>query len=325
MASNLSIRRALSSDGEAIAQIHREVVAAGDAYAWTSEASDEDDARAFWDVSGAVYVAMWDGRVAGAYRIRANQPGRGAHVANAAYMVAARDRGRGIGEAMGVHSLAEARALGYAAMQFNFVVSTNEPAIALWSKLGFTIVGRVPAAFRHAGAGLVDALVMHRFLDDGAGSGEPSAAAGPAIRTARTQDAPAIARLSTQLGYPQSGDAAARALRAIRLESSGEVLVFVNEGGEVVGWIHVLLAPRLESGTFAEIGGLVVDEAARGVGIGGRLVQAAESWAGAHGSPTIRVRSNIIREEAHRFYAARGYELAKTQAVFVKNLAPRAR
>jgi uncharacterized protein YcbX/GNAT superfamily N-acetyltransferase len=141
-----------------------------------------------------------------------------------------------------------------------------------------------------------------------------------AIRPAGLDDAPALARLSTQLGYPQSESEARRALQRIRTEASGEVLV-ATEGGEVVGWIHVLLAPRLESGTYAEIGGLVVDAASRGRGLGTRLVEAAEAWAGERGAPTIRVRSNVVREEAHRFYSSRGYDTIKTQAVFRKTLA----
>jgi GNAT superfamily N-acetyltransferase len=221
---------------------------------------------------------------------------------------------------MGAHSLDEARALGYHAMQFNLVVSTNESAVRLWSKLGFAIVGRIPAAFRHARRGLVDALVMHRFLDDGAIPDE--AACDPAIRAAVSADAAAIAHLSGQLGYPQDGGAALHALRAIRTEGSGAVLVAQGEDGAVVGWIHVFLAHRLESEAFAEIGGLVVDETVRNRGIGARLVGAAEAWAAAHSAPTIRVRSNVKREDAHRFYAAHGYDVAKTQAVFVKRLGP---
>ncbi len=141
-----------------------------------------------------------------------------------------------------------------------------------------------------------------------------------AIRPAGPDDAPTIARLSTQLGYPQSELDARRALQAVRAEASGEVFVATEDGGEVVGWIHVLLAPRLESGTYAEIGGLVVLEALRGRGIGTRLVEAAEAWAAARGAPTIRVRSNVVREDAHRFYTTRGYDVIKTQAVFRKSI-----
>ena len=93
-----------------------------------------------------------------------NQMGLGDHVANAGYLVAPAHRGHGIAGAMCEHSLATARAAGFRAMQFNFVVSTNETAVRLWQKHGFEIVGRLPKAFRHATLGEVDALVMYRFL-----------------------------------------------------------------------------------------------------------------------------------------------------------------
>ena len=91
---------------------------------------------------------------------------RGSHVANAAFMVDPQLSGKGVGRAMGVHCLREAKRAGFRAMQFNIVVSTNEAAVALWKKLGFSIVGTLPEVFRHESLGFVDAYVMHRFLDD---------------------------------------------------------------------------------------------------------------------------------------------------------------
>jgi ribosomal protein S18 acetylase RimI-like enzyme len=93
-----------------------------------------------------------------------NQIGLGDHVANAGFLVDPGFRGRGVASAMCEHSLATARAAGYRAMQFNFVVSTNETAVRLWRRHGFEIVGRLPKAFRHATLGAVDALVMYRLL-----------------------------------------------------------------------------------------------------------------------------------------------------------------
>jgi ribosomal protein S18 acetylase RimI-like enzyme len=110
------------------------------------------------------YVAAMDGRIVGTYILKANQPGLGSHVANAGYMVKRDAQGLGVGRAMCEHSLDEARRQGFLAMQFNMVVSTNEGAVALWKKLGFTIVGTLPKAFRHKKLGLVDAFIMHRFL-----------------------------------------------------------------------------------------------------------------------------------------------------------------
>jgi ribosomal protein S18 acetylase RimI-like enzyme len=100
------------------------------------------------------------------YKIIANQRDLGSHVANASYMVDPGKAGRGVGKAMGLHSLREARRAGFLAMQFNLVVSTNEAAVALWKKIGFSIAGTLPKAFRHQELGYIDAYVMYRFLDD---------------------------------------------------------------------------------------------------------------------------------------------------------------
>ena len=110
------------------------------------------------------YVAEYAGRVIGTYFVRPNQPGRGDHVANGGYIVAAEARGRGLASELCAHSLDTARRLGYRAMQFNFVVATNAAAVRVWEKHGFAVVGRLPGVFRHAEMGFVDALVMHREL-----------------------------------------------------------------------------------------------------------------------------------------------------------------
>ncbi|MCP3918852.1 MAG: GNAT family N-acetyltransferase [bacterium] len=109
-------------------------------------------------------VAEDDAEVVGSYTIKPNHPGRGAHVANAGYMVAESRRGRGIGYTLGEHSIETARALGYRALQFNQVVATNETAVRLWERPGFVVIGRAPQAFRHPRAGLVDTLMMFRAL-----------------------------------------------------------------------------------------------------------------------------------------------------------------
>ena len=109
-------------------------------------------------------VAVKNRPIVGTYILRPNQAGPGAHVANAAYMVAQEARGLGVGRRMGEHSLTEARRLGFRAVQFNFVVSTNASAIHVWQQLGFKIVGTLPGAFRHPRAGYVDVYVMFRSL-----------------------------------------------------------------------------------------------------------------------------------------------------------------
>jgi len=159
-----SIRRATDADWPAIWSIFAAVVAAGDTYTYAPD-TPEAEARRLWMGPGVTtYVAEADGEIVGTYVLKPNQPGLGAHVANAGYMVRPDCFGRGIGWAMGEHSLSEARELGFRAMQFNAVVSTNTRAIALWRRLGFVIVGTVPGAFRHCEHGDVALHVMHRLL-----------------------------------------------------------------------------------------------------------------------------------------------------------------
>lgn len=162
----LKIRPATDADHEAIWDIFHDVVAGGDTYVFDPNTS-RDEALAYWFRPDThTYVAEEDRHVVGSYILKANQPGLGAHVANAGYMVATSARGLGVGRKMGEHSLIEARRLGFRAMQFNFVVSTNESAVHLWQELGFKIVGTLPGAFRHAQKGFVDVYVMFRSLID---------------------------------------------------------------------------------------------------------------------------------------------------------------
>ena len=166
----LDIRLATEADRDAIWNIFHGIVAPGDTYAFDPRISRED-ALAYWFREDThTYVAEDDGHVVGTYILRANQPGSGSHVANAAFMVAPTARGQGIGRAMGENCLSEARRLGFRAMQFNFVVSTNEGAIRLWKQLGFKIVATLPGAFRHPQKGYVDVYVMFRSLEE-AGKG----------------------------------------------------------------------------------------------------------------------------------------------------------
>ena len=122
-------------------------------------------ALAYWGSPGhEVFVAERDGAILGSYYLRANHDAGGRHVANCGYVVAANAAGCGVGRAMCAHSIERARARGFRAMQFNFVIASNERAVWLWQDCGFAVVGRVPAAFEHPRLGLVDALVMHRML-----------------------------------------------------------------------------------------------------------------------------------------------------------------
>jgi L-amino acid N-acyltransferase YncA len=166
----LTIRPATESDHDAVWQIFHAVVARGDTYAIDPNIS-RADALAYWFAAAAnIYVAVQHRHVVGTYILRPNQSGGGAHVANAAFMVPASARGKGVGRAMAQHCLAEARRLRFVAMQFNFVVSTNDSAIHLWKELGFEIVGTLPKAFRHPQKGEVDAYVMFRSLTRDSGA-----------------------------------------------------------------------------------------------------------------------------------------------------------
>jgi ribosomal protein S18 acetylase RimI-like enzyme len=168
----IRVRAATSADRDAIWEIFREVIAAGETYPIDPDIS-RDDALAYWFQPGAhAYVAeqdvesgaKQDRRILGSYTVHPNQSGGGAHVANAAFIVAKHARGQGIGRALGEHCFIEARRLGFRAMQFNFVISTNESAVKLWQDLGMKIVGTLPGAFRHPEKGYVDVYVMYRSL-----------------------------------------------------------------------------------------------------------------------------------------------------------------
>jgi ribosomal protein S18 acetylase RimI-like enzyme len=163
--SPMTIRPARPDDAAAIWSIIGPTIRAGETYALDAEMS-ETAALAYW-LGGdkETFVAEEDGAILGTYFIRPNQAGGGAHVCNCGYMTKAAATGRGIARRMCLHSLDHARARGYRAMQFNFVVSTNERAVRLWESLGFEIVGRLPLAFKHPTRGYVDALVMFQALD----------------------------------------------------------------------------------------------------------------------------------------------------------------
>lgn len=139
---------------------------AGETYAVPRELTSQE-ALAYWMADGhEVFVFEEDGDILGTYFLQANQRGGGSHVANCGYITAERAVGRGIARAMCLHSLERAKTRRFRAMQFNFVVSTNERAVRLWQSLGFEVVGRLPEAFLDPTRGYVDALVMFRSLSE---------------------------------------------------------------------------------------------------------------------------------------------------------------
>jgi RimJ/RimL family protein N-acetyltransferase len=161
---SMLIRRAEPQDDDAIWRILEPTFRAGETYPIPRDIF-RSDALAYWHSPGhSVFVADDEGAIVGTYYLRANNRGGGAHVANCGYVVVPVAYGRGVARAMCVHSLDEARGRKFKAMQFNFVVSSNDRAVQLWQRMGFAIVGRLPRAFEHPRLGFVDAYVMSRTI-----------------------------------------------------------------------------------------------------------------------------------------------------------------
>ncbi|MBI1648868.1 GNAT family N-acetyltransferase [Hyphomicrobium sulfonivorans] len=158
------IRPFVEGDAPGAWRVLEPIIRAGETYALPRD-MPEREALAYW--TGAdrrTFVVEKDGEIVGTYYLRANQAGGGAHVANCGYATSGAHRGQGIARKMAEHSLDAARAGGFRAVQFNFVVEANAPAVHLWRSLGILEVGRLPEAFHHPAAGYVDALVMFRWL-----------------------------------------------------------------------------------------------------------------------------------------------------------------
>ena len=160
----MNVREATPAEFGQIWPIFHDIVAAGETYTYARDTTKEQAFELWMKAPRLTFVAEEDSRILGTYCIKTNQAGPGDHVCNCGYMVASAARGRGLATAMCEHSQEMAIKLGYKAMQFNFVVSTNEGAVKLWNKLGFATVGRLPKAFNHPSQGYVDALVMYKWL-----------------------------------------------------------------------------------------------------------------------------------------------------------------
>lgn len=160
----MQIRRAIPEDFPQMLPIFREVVEGGDTYDFEETASDQD-AYDYWFGKGVTSFVMVEGdQVLGFYKIIQNHRGRGSHVANASFMVSSTARGKGIGRKMGEDCIKVAREMGFKAIQFNFVISTNEPAMKLWKSLGYKELCRLPGAFNHKKLGFVDAVIFFQEL-----------------------------------------------------------------------------------------------------------------------------------------------------------------
>ncbi len=161
-----TLRKARLEDFEEIYDIFCAVLEEGETYSYTLEEMTPERSLAYW-ISAAgteCFVADVKGKVAGVCAVRPNRTGRAGHVANASFIVHPDYRRMGIATAMGGHVLKVAKKLGYKAMQYNFVVSVNKVAVALWQSLGFKIIGTMPKGFKHAKKGMVDVYIMHQFL-----------------------------------------------------------------------------------------------------------------------------------------------------------------
>ena len=165
MSKAIAIQKIKSSDWSLVWNIIKPVFRLGKTYAYSPKISETEAYEVWVKVPTVTYVAKDDnGKILGTYFIKPNQPELGSHVCNCGYIVDEQSRGKGIASLMCEHSQNEAKKLGFLAMQFNLVVSTNKGAVRLWQKLGFTIVGTLPGAFKHSKYGFVDAFVMYKCL-----------------------------------------------------------------------------------------------------------------------------------------------------------------
>lgn len=160
----LEIRKANETDQPTIWEIIKSVIASGETYVFSPNSSEEKMLRYWCGADKETYVAIADDKIVGTFFIKPNQIDLGSHIANAGFMVAPEISGKGVGRKMADFALKEAKELGYSAMQFNFVVKSNERAVKLWLSLGFEIVGEIPDAFNHARNGLTNAYIMYRKL-----------------------------------------------------------------------------------------------------------------------------------------------------------------
>jgi ribosomal protein S18 acetylase RimI-like enzyme len=170
----IHIRPMTAEDFERFWPTFQAIVSAQETYAYDPGLTQEQACALWLQVPLHTLVAEEDGQLLGSYYLKANAAGPGNHVSNCGYMVTEAARGRGVARLMCEHSQQLARDCGFQAMQFNSVVASNEVAVALWTALGFDTVGRLPRAYRHGRLGLVDCLVMYKWL-------APAAAAQPRL------------------------------------------------------------------------------------------------------------------------------------------------
>lgn len=162
----IRLRPMTAEDFERFWPTFQAVIRAQETYAYDPDLTYEQALHLWLEYPLHTLIAEEDGELLGSYYLKANAAGPGSHVCNCGYMVTPAARGRGVARLMCEHSQQLAVDSSFSAMQFNSVVSTNEVAVALWHKLGFETVGRLPRAYRHAKLGMVDCLVMYKWLAD---------------------------------------------------------------------------------------------------------------------------------------------------------------
>lgn len=160
----MTIRLMAEQDFVAFWPVFQQTIQARETYAFAPDMTLEEAKHLWCDLPSETWVWEENGHILGSYFIKPNAAGPGGHVCNCGYMVSPAARGKGIATQLCRHSLERAKTLGFLAMQFNAVVSTNTVAVALWQKMGFAIVGTVPKAYQHATKGLVDIHVMYQWL-----------------------------------------------------------------------------------------------------------------------------------------------------------------
>jgi len=160
----IQIRPMTDADFDRFWPTFQAVACARETYAYDPAVTQEQARQLWMGLPLHTLIAEEDGVLLGSYYLKANAAGPGSHVCNCGYMVTEAARGRGVARLMCEHSQQLARNSGFQAMQFNSVVASNEVAVALWTKLGFDTVGRLPKAYQHARLGLVDCLVMYKWL-----------------------------------------------------------------------------------------------------------------------------------------------------------------
>jgi RimJ/RimL family protein N-acetyltransferase len=161
----MEIQKYQEADWSQVWPMIKKVFRDGETYAFPPEIAEPEAHKIWVELPQETYV-LTDTRktILGTYYIKPNQPGLGAHVCNCGYIVSEAARGKGVASKMCEHSQVIAVKLGFRAMQYNLVVSTNEGAIRLWKKFGFKVIGTLPKAFNSKSAGYVDALIMYKQL-----------------------------------------------------------------------------------------------------------------------------------------------------------------